>query len=312
MRTTKIGVFEYVFSHELLKRKPAVGDLFWSKSKKSAFQVSKVVPVRPVGFRLIGVRVAIKNIPVAIEPIPWPRKTRPMLRAEAVKRKPGPIQTARETQAATRKRVIALKHDETDHRLKTGVAVEATWRDPEDTNPRRREARQIHHIKIKDAVEYLVDNGVIGKSQGVAARKFRADYELGEHGLKAARLLGMPPGGFGPSDGPTPTRVRHLLAWQATAAVVGKNALPLMIDVIVLGKTLTEVARNSSKRQGQTRIMYTAAGMLIATLDRLGEHYEAIEDAAKRKREAEEREVRLSAGRTPTDGDAGPRAASGD
>jgi hypothetical protein len=309
MRTTKVGVFEHIFSHEVLKREPVVGDLFWSKSRKSAFQVSKVVPVRPIGFRLVGVRVNIKNIPVDVEPKPWPRKTRPMLRAQIeIKRKPYPIASAKETQAATRKRIIALKHDETEHRLKTGTAVTATWRDPDDTNPRRREAKQVHNIKARDQVEYLVDNGIIGKSQGVAARKFRADYERGEIGMQAAKQLGMPPGGFGPSDGPTPTRVRYLIAWQATAAVVGKDALPLLIDVIISGKSFSQIARASNKQRSLTRLIYTAAGVLIATLDRLGEHYEAIEEAARRRREAEEREVSIPAGRNEADDNAGRHA----
>lgn len=310
MRTAKIGVFEHIFSHEILKKEPSVGDIFWSKSRKSAFQVSKVVRVHPLGFRIVGTRVAIKNIPTDVEPTPWPRKTRPMLRAQTeTKRKPYPIASAKETQTATRKRIIALRQDETDHRLKTGSAVAAIWRDPDDTNPRRREARQVRHIRAKDPVDHMVDNGIIGKSQGVTARKFRGDYERGEIGMQAARELGLPPGGFGPSDGPTPTRVRYLLAWQATAAVVGKNALPLMIDVIILGKSFAEIARASRKKHGQTRLIYTAAGMLIATLDRLGEHYEGIEEAARKRREVEDRErerdVSLSAGRSETDGGSG-------
>ena len=285
MRSAARGVIEHVVGAVLFKRVPCAGDLYWSKSGKSMFSVVRVVPMtvsgKPQWYRLVGVRLKAVDQPPDVFPMSWPRKPRSAIPAEPPPKRKGPFSSRRQAAELNRKRIIALRHNEEEHRVKTGSAVTAEWSDPDDVNPRRREARVIRGIKSTDIIDILIDKGTLGKHQARAAQRFRKEYELGEVGLRASRGLAEVRSGFEPGEGPSASRLLHLEAWQATAYVVGKYAMPLMIHVLIFGKTTTSYAEQN--RMGR----HLPAGMLLNSLNRLREHYGEIDKAKDKEKQDE-------------------------
>lgn len=297
MKSAARGIIEYVVAANMFKRTPVAGDLYLSKSGKSLLSVMRVVAMtvngRAMWYRLVGMRVKATEQPADAVPMPWPRKPRPSRAAEAPKRREGPFPTRRSEADQNRKRLVALRHDEEDHRVKTGSATVAEWQDPDDVNPRRREARIIRGMKSTDIIDILVDKGTLGKHQARSAQRFRKEYELGEEGLRASRGLGEVRGGFEPGQGPSEMRVLHLRVWQETAFIVGKSAMPLMLHVLIHGRSTASYA--AKHKIGR----HLPAGMLLNSINRLREHYGEIDKEKEKQKQAEaERAERMEAAAT--------------
>src|SRR5580698_3263311 len=121
MKSAAGGIIEYVVAANMFKRTPVAGDLYLSKSGKSLLSVVRVVPMtvngRAMWYRLVGMRVKVAEQPADAAPMPWPRKPRPSRAAEAPKRREGPFPTRRHEADQNRKRLLALRHDEEEHRV---------------------------------------------------------------------------------------------------------------------------------------------------------------------------------------------------
>jgi hypothetical protein len=281
---------ERTFPAALFSRPPVSGDIFTSLKGTTHFAVLKVRKLLDrrggVRFQLTGMTLRPADLPPGSMPLPWPqpRQRRPSRAAmpEAIHH---PIVSLQTKRALERKRIIAARHDETDHRLKTGVAVEADWRDPDDidprnrTSPRAKSARIIHGTRAVDVILHLAEIGTISRSQKGAAQRFRREYDLGEIGLRAGRNLAEEPGGFGPGAGPSASRLLHLERWQATIAAMRTNGQVLMA-IIIGNQFIKDFAANRRLNRG------IATGMLLNALEFLRSYYKELDDDEQARQEA--------------------------
>jgi hypothetical protein len=299
--STPARMIERVIPESALQRTPRPGDVFVTQRGATLFsvvRVRKIMSSGAVAVRLIGCRITPEDVPVGIAPLPWPVPRHanraamppPLDPPPAGHRRDGtpigPIVSRARQQTEQRKRIVALKHDETDHRLRVGLAVEADWKDPDDIDPRARasprakSAKVIHGIRATDMLAHLAEVGTVSRSQRIAGMRFRTEWELGEIGLGAGRNLGEQPVGFGPGLGPSATRLLHLEKWQATIAALKPANTKLLLATVVGGETLTHYAASNRLNRG------IVTGRLLGALDFLRDYYEEVDEKTKvRERE---------------------------
>lgn len=279
---------ERTFAATLFPRPPVSGDVYVSPKGGTHFAVLKVRKLLDraggVRFQLTGMNLRLADLPANSAPLPWPRPPTRRSRA-AMAPVVHPIVSLKTKQVLERKRIIAARYDERDHRLKTGVAVEADWRDPDDIDPRNRSspraksAKVIHGTRAVDVIRHLADIGTIGRSQKSAAQRFQREYDLGEIGLRASRNLAEEPGGFGPGSGPSASRLLHLERWQATIAAMRSNG-PVLLAVVIGNTWIRDFATTKRLSRG------IATGMLLSALDYLKSYYKDLDDAETDQPEA--------------------------
>lgn len=289
-------MIEVVLAGALFAAPPVPGDYFRSRSGRSVLAVAKVR--RMLGdraglrYRLFAMRVRLCDLPPLVTPLPWPRKAAPLPppSIEAFIGPPLPppaIIAPAIARIAERKRVVTLLRDDRDDqrpvpkiRTQNQTATIAEWVDPDDLNPRHREAKRISGYRNRDSVQTLLDSGTIGNVHARAARRFRLDYELGEVGLKAARDLAEAPTGYASGTGPSESRLAHLQTYQAISRALTPHLLEVVLAIVIRDETLLSYAQR--KRMNRQAV----SGYILACLDSLKAIYgERDKEDSKNKKE---------------------------
>lgn len=149
-----------------------------------------------------------------------------------------------------------------------GPLVEADeWRDPDDDDPRARAPRMIRGFSRVDVLRNLhLRRGLVTTAHLADARRFAGDYEIG---MGARPGYERPEAGTGvPSFGLGQTQLDALDRFHAACEAVGVRGCSVLVPVAVANHDLGTVAR---ARGVSTDV---AHGLLVAALDRLGEHYD--------------------------------------
>ena len=119
-----------------------------------------------------------------------------------------------------------IDHDGTI--LREATAEQASWRDPADTSPNRRNPKQIEGYRAADALITLKKRGgQITQLHMRAANRLRSSHELGELGVRPG--YERPEVGsahFGPTDGPNVMRLDALQSYREAKAAVKPTRKP--------------------------------------------------------------------------------------
>jgi hypothetical protein len=196
----------------------------------------------------------------------------------------------------TRRHVLALLDDDRDARpvptirtkqitdrdgtiLREATAEPASWRDPADTSPNRRNPKQIEGYRAADALVTLKKRGgQITQLHMRAANRLRSSHELGELGIRPG--YERPEVGsahFGPTDGPNVMRLDALQSYREAKAAVPRSQWPILEHVVIKNGSVSSYGAEHRMRRDQ------AVGYLIAALDCLVDHYGLRNKKQKRK-----------------------------
>lgn len=303
--TTPLRAIERVIPEARFQRAPVAGDIFESQRGGTLFSVMKVRAVRvhggPNSLRLTGMRIPKSDLPNGTTVLPWPiprhegrnRSAEPVKinLTDKTRRRDGttigPMVSKTKQQTEQRKKIVAARYDETDHRLTVGHAIDTQWADPDDIDPRGRSspraksAKIIYGLRATDVLAYMSEIGTISRSQKIAGQRFRSEWELGELGLKGSRNLGEEPAGFGPGAGPSATRLLHLETFQATCAALRSYNTDFLLSTVCGGRNLTEYATI----HGLNRSVVT--GIMHGALNFLRSYYKEVDDAKPPRAERE-------------------------
>lgn len=147
------------------------------------------------------------------------------------------------------------------------TVTRASWPDPDDTNPLRREARQIDGFRTFDALAALHarDAKAWTAHHVEAAIRLRRDYEVGVLGASSAGGRGMTEARS--PDGKMVARVDTATAYREAMDALGRSAAWDVRRLVLENWTLAEIADRDNV--GATRV----SGRVEAALTRLVEHY---------------------------------------
>lgn len=152
------------------------------------------------------------------------------------------------------------------HSIRTDIEA-ADWRDPADTNIRRKNPREVHGARRVDIlVTMMRRKSPIELRHVAAADRYRIDYEVGIEGSHPGRDP------MATSDAETPTdpemgRLAALANFRHATQAVGKMLSGILVHVVLAGLDVSAWATWK-----QTKPEH-AMGYLVAALDRLAEHY---------------------------------------
>ena len=196
----------------------------------------------------------------------------------------------------TRRHVLALLDDDREARpvpsirtkqiidhdgtiLREATAEQASWRDPADTSPNRRNPKQIDGYRATDALVTLKKRGgQITQLHLRAANRLRSSHELGELGARPG--YERPEVGsayFGPMDGPHVMRLDALQSYREAKQAVPRSQWPILEHVVIRNGSVSSYGAEHRMRRDQ------AVGYLIAALDCLVDHYGLRNKQQKRK-----------------------------
>ena len=196
----------------------------------------------------------------------------------------------------TRSHVLALLDDDRDARpvptirtkqitdhdgtiLREATAEPASWRDPAETSPNRRNPKQIDGYRTADALNTLKRRGgQITQLHLRAANRLRSSHELGELGVRPG--YERPEVGsayFGPTDGPHVMRLDALRSYREARDSVPRSQWPILEHVVIKNGSVSSYGAEHRMRRDQ------AVGYLIAALDCLVDHYGLRNKQQKRK-----------------------------
>lgn len=165
----------------------------------------------------------------------------------------------------------------TEIRLLTGTAVAATWRDPDDANPVRREARKVHGIRAYEPLRAMSQRpgSLITRDHILAGRKYLSDYEIGVLGAMPHR--GRWPDGTSGAKGngvfyPVEDQAVRIQSVIAAHKAVGSRGTELLRWVIlgIPARDRSSLQHYAAQRGFSPQL---AMGLLVATLDHLAAHY---------------------------------------
>lgn len=172
-----------------------------------------------------------------------------------------------------------------DHKGKTlrePMVEKVTWRDPNDTTPNRREAKEVEGYRVAEALVTLKKRGgQITDLHIRAGRKLLSDYELGEVGARPGWERPEIGGGFGSSDGPTVERLNAMRKYREAKGAVPTSQWPIIWHVVIQNGSARQYAVERRMRKDQ------AVGYLIAALDCLVDHYDLRNEEKRRKAKSE-------------------------
>ena len=169
--------------------------------------------------------------------------------------------------AAQRKSVVA--QDGTV--LREPVVTMSTWAEPGNTT-----TKLVTGYRRTDSLLTLHQRGeLITNNHLIIADRYVRDYEVGMEGGRPGydRLLAIQSGFHGVE--PSRMRLNALQRLRAANKSVGTSLLPILHDVVVKNTTLKDWAqRNRVNAQ-------VALGRLVATLDRLSDHYASAQSTRR-------------------------------
>jgi hypothetical protein len=159
--------------------------------------------------------------------------------------------------------------------IASGKVERAEWRDPDDTNPHRREAKVVEGYRASDNLVYMHAKDCIGRGQMRAGQRLRKAYELAEFGISKSNVAALGTvHSTGTPDGPSELRMINIERFNAAREAIGR-----LTDVII-----PIVCRGLSIREYSDRYKIPRAAVsarLIAGLDVLISYYERLDAPAK-------------------------------
>ncbi len=143
----------------------------------------------------------------------------------------------------------------------------ASWPDPDDTNPLRREARKIDGMRAYDVISAIhAQNPKTWTAHHVeAAVRLRRDYEVGIQGASSAGGRGMVEARS--PDGRMVARIDTATAYREAMDALGRSAAWDVRRLVLDNWTLAEIAARDNV--GASRV----SGRVEAAMTRLVEHY---------------------------------------
>ncbi len=161
--------------------------------------------------------------------------------------------------------------------VRLGRDVEAAeWRDPEDTNPNRREPRRVKGHRRMDVLYHLYHGRhMLTRRQAAAGVRLRDDYEVSQGAKPGAERSEVRGGGtLGPAEAQLAAVARYRAAMQA----MGPQLSGVVLHVVLHNGTLQEwreVQRAvATDKPGKVYVAaQRARAQLIEGLDRLEAHY---------------------------------------
>jgi hypothetical protein len=163
--------------------------------------------------------------------------------------------------------------------LREATAEPASWRDPADTSPNRRNPKRIDGYRAADALITLKKRGgQITQLHLRAASKLRSSHELGELGARPG--YERPEIGcvhFGPTDGPQTIRLDALRSYREAREAVPRSQWPILEHVVIKNGSVSSYGVEHRMRKD------LATGYLIAALDCLVDHYGLRNKQQKRR-----------------------------
>jgi hypothetical protein len=146
-----------------------------------------------------------------------------------------------------------------------GIVEQTQWRDPEDNNVLRKEARLISGYRRVDELRRLHERGQVTEKQLQAAEKFLIDYEISDGARPAYSVSGVHVDAA--ASGPNDVQMLAARRYREATQAIGKHASAVLF-VAVMGNL------NMHALSERFRVPdYVALGWLQAALERLVEHY---------------------------------------
>lgn len=154
------------------------------------------------------------------------------------------------------------------------TAVAAKWRDPDDLNAGRRSPREIKGTRASDPLVALSNRSgsLVTAAHLRAAGRFLADYEVGV--LGARQNMPEKAGGRGSPGAmyPSEQQCARLRSVQIAERAVGPTGVRILHHVVCgIPDPLRRDVASYARRFGINA--QVAMGLLVATLERLVEHY---------------------------------------
>lgn len=156
--------------------------------------------------------------------------------------------------------------DHTGNVLRPARVATAEWRDPEDTNPLRRQARTIQGHRVVSPLLNLHARSPreITADHIKAAKRLMDDWEVSEGARAGAVMARVDHAGHG--DGPTIMQLDALKRFREARAAL-KSCAQFVLPVVLLGWPLERVAAAATMDRQRVH------GRLAAGLDLLYLHY---------------------------------------
>lgn len=282
---------EYVFLGRNFAVPPVAGCYMLANGGRSAIAINKVRQIRgdgPAGrLRLFGTPLKLRDLPVGVEPYPWPGKALTTV-APGPAEPPAPtdlssIMTPTKRRTEERKRIVAMLRAERawedrpveNVRVANGTAEAAEWRDPSDLSVHRRVAKVVHGYRAACQLESMFREGRISQAHVCAGRRFHRDYVTGlDQSLPGKNLLEAANNGsccsFGPNDRQMDAAQRH----RETIAILRPHLAQIVMAVTIHEESCTAYGiRLGINRQ-------VVQGRFLAALDFLADVYSEQDKAA--------------------------------
>ena len=162
--------------------------------------------------------------------------------------------------------------------VRLGRDVEASeWRDPEDTNPNRREPRRVRGHRRVDVLYHLHHSRkMLTRRQAAAGVRLRDDYEIA-HGAKPGAERSEVRGGG--ELGPAEAQLAAVARYRDALKAIGPVLMGIVLHVVIDNRPLVEwvAVRRAMTAEAARETVYAvskrARAQLIDGLDRLDEHY---------------------------------------
>lgn len=166
------------------------------------------------------------------------------------------------------------------------ATMAATWRDPEDLNPRARAAREVAGYRSFCPLRRMLRYGAkeITERHIMAADKLRLIFDTATIGFSTERDLSLTIGAvlFGPMAGPTRLASRQARAWAPLQRCLGLYTAEqkrMLVHIVLDNHTLQSWAQSFEPARNPTSEM----GKLLAVLEIMALHFDAeIEEERRR------------------------------
>ena len=160
--------------------------------------------------------------------------------------------------------------------VRLGRDVEtADWRDPDDTNPNRREPRRVRGHKRIDVLTDLMHRGTLSRLQVAAGFRLRDDCEIAD-GAKPGSERSEIRGG-GARGGPEHAQLAAMARYRNAVRAIGPILSGVVVHVVLRNRSLSEWidVRRAEGGTAETRyaVAKRARAQLIDGMDRLEAHY---------------------------------------
>lgn len=284
----------------------AAGSLIRSESGAGVLRVLGMVRLRTAGtqaeedrVRLVYERVRRAEVPAGVPVLPWPFRAPPRPSAVAAPASvraptdPGRLRSTirrqhHDSRVAELRRVTGLHDgeplvpaitretilDRDGSVLRGPLTVKATWIDPDDVSPNRREPKKVGGVKRADPLEGMMKRGRLKREHIEAADVYRLRWELASGARPGYERPEQAERRFGPSTGPSEILCQAMRSWLWVQGQFSHTEQSLLNWVVLCRGTISSWAGEVGCRRDDGSLL------LLSVLDRLVEMFKG--DVAKR------------------------------